>query len=88
MADRLARGREFVPRGRIIATGCSSAWHAGRVETVEGRESKLALILKQAGAGDRVLLPRAWHDELPAGYAAALRERGASLACIDRIGMI
>jgi hypothetical protein len=88
MADRLARGREFVPRGRIIATGCSSAWHAGRVDTVEGREPKLELILKQLNAGDRVLLPKAWQDELPPGFAAELRQKGASLACIDRIGMI
>ncbi|TFW16530.1 hypothetical protein [Duganella callida] len=88
MADRLARGREFVPRGRIIASGCSSAWHAGQVDTVEGREPKLELILRQAEAGDRVLLPRDWQDQLPPGYAAALRQRGASLACIDRIGMI
>lgn len=88
MADRLARGREFLPRGRIIATGCSSAWHAGRVDTVEGREPKLELILMQAAAGDRVLLPKAWQDELPAGFAAELRRKGASLACIDRIGMI
>ncbi len=88
MADRLARGREFQPRGRIIATGCSSAWHAGRVDTVEGREPKLELILMQAALGDRVLLPKAWQDELPAGFAAELRQKGASLACIDRIGMI
>jgi hypothetical protein len=88
MADRLARGREFVPRGRIIATGCSNAWHAGRVETVDGREPKLELILKQVGAGDRVLLPRDWQEQLPAGFSAALRQKGASLACIDRIGMI
>jgi hypothetical protein len=88
MADRLARGREFVPRGRIIATGCSSAWHAGRVDTVEGREPKLELILKQVNAGDRVLLPKAWQDELPPGFATELRQKGASLACIDRIGMI
>ena len=88
MADRLARGREFVPRGRIIATGCSNAWHAGRVETVEGREPKLDLILKQVSAGDRVLVPRDWQDQLPAGFSAALRQKGASLACIDRIGMI
>lgn len=88
MADRLARGREFVPRGRIIATGMSSAWHAGQVETVAGREPKLALIAGLAGPGDRVLLPGAWQQELPPGFAAALRQKGASVACIDRIGMI
>ncbi|MRW88774.1 hypothetical protein GJ699_02105 [Duganella sp. FT80W] len=88
MADRLARGREFVPRGRIIATGCSSAWHAGRVDTVDGREPKLELILSQAGQGDRVLLPKDWQEHLPPGFAAGLRQKGASLACIDRIGMI
>ena len=88
MADRLARGREFVPRGRVIATGCSSAWHAGRVDTVDGREPKLALILRQVNAGDRVLLPKAWEEALPPGFAADLRRKGATLACIDRIGMI
>jgi hypothetical protein len=88
MADRLARGREFVPRGRLIASGCSSAWHAGRVDTVEGGPAKLDLIMRQAAAGDRILLPRQWQDSLPAGYASALRARGASLACIDRIGML
>lgn len=88
MADRLARGREFVPRGRIIATGCSSAWHAGRVDTVEGREPKLALILTQAQTGDRVLVPKDWENALPPGFHADLRQKGASLACIDRIGMI
>jgi hypothetical protein len=88
MADRLARGREFVPRGRIIATGCSSAWHAGRVDTVEGREPKLELIFSQVNSGDRVLLPKDWEDQLPPGFAAGLRQKGASLACIDKIGMI
>jgi len=88
MADRLARGREFVPRGRLIASGCSSAWHAGRVDTVEGREPKLELILKQLNGGDRVLLPSAWQVGLPDGYAAAVKARGASLACIAQIGMI
>jgi hypothetical protein len=88
MADRLARGREFVPRGRIIATGCSSAWHAGRVDTVEGRAPKLELILRQVRAGDRVLLPKPWEPLLPPGFQADLRQKGASLACIDRIGMI
>lgn len=88
MADRLARGREFVPRGRLIASGCSSAWHAGRVETVEGREPKLELILKQVASGDRVLLPSEWQAGLPPDYGAAVRARGASLACIAQIGMI
>ncbi|CAN7392321.1 hypothetical protein LJR289_002345 [Pseudoduganella sp. LjRoot289] len=88
MADRLARGREFVPRGRIVASGCSSAWHAGRVDTVEGREAKLELILKQAVQGDRVLLPKDWQNDISPAYAGALRAAGASLACIERIGVI
>ncbi|WP_296002549.1 hypothetical protein [Rugamonas sp.] len=88
MADRLARGREFVPRGRVIASGCSSAWHAGRVDSVEGRDAKLILILKQAGRGDRVLLPLAWQADLPADFAPSLRARGATLACIGQIGVI
>jgi hypothetical protein len=88
MADRLARGREFVPRGRLIATGSSTAWHAGRVEPVAGRQPKTELILKQAAPGDRVLLPAAWQGELGADYKLALREKGATLACVERIGLI
>ncbi|MDQ2988847.1 MAG: hypothetical protein M3R60_07075, partial [Pseudomonadota bacterium] len=88
MADRLARGREFLPRGRIIATGCSGAWHAGRVDPVEGCEPKCALILAQAVAGDRILLPAAWENALAPEFAGAVRAKGASLACIDRIGII
>jgi len=65
-----------------------TAWHAGRVDTVDGREPKLALIFDQVNKGDRVLLPKAWQDELPPGFAAGLRQKGASLACIDKIGMI
>lgn len=88
MADRMARGREFLPRGRLIASGQSSAWHAGLVESVDGQAAKLELIFRQAGAGDRILLPADWAATLPAGYQAQLRQRGASLACIGRIGMI
>ena len=88
MADRLARGREFVPRGRLIASGSSQAWHAGKVETVEGCEPKCALIARQASAGDRILLPKAWESTLPADFAVRLREKGASVACIDQIGII
>jgi hypothetical protein len=88
MADRLARGREFVPRGRLIASGCSDAWHAGRVDTVEGMAPKCALLLREAGPGDRILLPRAWQEGLPDGFAEGLRAQGASVACVERIGII
>jgi hypothetical protein len=88
MADRIARGREFLPRGRVIATGCSGAWHAGRVDAVDGCEPKCALILQQAVAGDRILLPAAWESALAPGFRAAAAEKGASVACIDRIGII
>ena len=88
MADRLARGREFVPRARLIASGASAAWHAGQVGTVDGCASKCALIAREALAGDRILLPKAWESALPAGFAQALRERGASVVCVDRIGII
>ena len=88
LADRLARGREFVPRGRIIASGCSSAWHAGLVEAVEGIAPKCALIEREAQPGDRVLLPRAWEAQLPPGLHEALHTRGASLVCVERIGII
>lgn len=87
LADRMARGREFLARGRVIATGCSSAWQSGRVDAVQGCAPKCALVLSQAATGDRVLLPRAWEGELPEGFALALRGKGASMACIDRIGM-
>lgn len=88
MADRAARGREFAARGRIIASGCSSAWHAGRVDPVDALAPKCALILHEAVAGDRVLLPREWQAGLPDGFADQLSARGASLACVDRIGII
>jgi hypothetical protein len=88
MADRMARGREFLPRGRVIASGASSAWHAGRVDAVDACEAKCALILAQAVAGDRILLPKAWESALPAGFVSALSAKGASLACVERIGII
>ena len=88
MADRIARGREFIPRGRVIASGCSSAWHAGQVDPVEGCAPKCALIAREALAGDRILLPKAWESALAADFGAGLRARGASLVCIDRIGII
>ena len=88
MADRMARGREFMARGRVIATGASNAWHTGKVDTVEALAPKCALIAREAGPGDRILLPKAWESTLPQGLRELLRERGASLACVERIGII
>jgi len=88
LADRIARGREFVPRGRLLATGCSDAWHAGRVDTVEGIAPKCALLLRAAQPGDRLLLPRAWQPDLPAGFVGGVQAAGASVACVERIGII
>jgi hypothetical protein len=88
MADRMARGREFLARGRVLATGQSSAWHAGKVETVDGVLPKCALLGREAAPGDRLLVPRAWEAQLPSGWREDLKSRGASLACVDRIGII
>ena len=88
LADRIARGREFLPRGRLIASGQSAAWHAGRVDTVEHLAPKCALLLREAAPGDRILLPQAWQAQLPAGFADGVRALGASLACVERIGII
>jgi len=88
LADRIARGREFLPRGRLIASGQSDAWHAGRVDTVEGIAPKCALLLREAAPGDRILLPQAWQAALPDGFAQQVRALGASMACVERIGII
>lgn len=87
LADRLARGREYLARGRIIASGTSRAWHAGQVDTVEGMAPKCALIAAHAASGDRIVLPQAWQAALPAGFADQVRAAGASLACVAQIGM-
>jgi len=88
LADRMARGREFLPRARLIATGQSQAWHAGQVDTVEGVAPKCALLLREAAPGDRILLPQAWQAALPEGFGERLRALGASVACVERIGII
>lgn len=86
LADRIARGREVPPRGRLIATGASSQWLAGVVEHVDGVAEKCTLIGSQLSSGDRILLPAAWQD---AADYARLRSHaegaGASCAAIERI---
>jgi hypothetical protein len=58
------------------------------VDPVDDLAPKCALLLREAGPGDRVVLPHAWRNALPAGFAEGLRARGASLACVERIGII
>lgn len=87
LADRLARGRDYLARGRLIASGTSPAWHTGQVASVDGMAPKCALIAAVAAPGDRILLPQAWQATLPPGFADDLRARGASLACVAQIGM-
>jgi hypothetical protein len=86
MADRIARGRDFAARGRLIASGCSNVWHSGQVQTVEGCAAKCALIMSQLASGDRILLPKAWQQDVPHALLEAVRQQGATLACIERIG--
>ncbi len=88
MADRIARGRDFPARGRLIATGRSGAWHSGTVERVEAVAAKCALLLREVQRGDRILLPAAWQDELPPKFMADLAAKGASCACVAQIGLL
>ncbi len=88
LADRIARGREFLARGRIIASGCSSAWHAGRVDSVDGMAPKCALMLARAVAGDRILLPKAWEAALDPVFLEAAKAKAARVVCIERIGIL
>jgi hypothetical protein len=64
---------------------------------VEAREPKLELLARQAATGDRILLPLAWRGtdgsqdglgDSSERFAAGLKEKGASVAWIDRIGII
>lgn len=88
MADRIARGRDFPARARLIATGRSGAWHTGMVETVAECEAKCALLLREVQRGDRVLLPAAWESTLPPAFLTQLAARGASCACVGRLGLL
>jgi hypothetical protein len=82
LADRIARGREFPARGRLIATGALNRTRLGEVEHVDGIERKCALILCELVKGDRVLLPESWRVQLPAGFMRAVQSKEASCALI------
>lgn len=86
LADRIARGRDVPPRGRLIATGASSQWMTGVVENVEGIAEKCALIGHQLGPGDRILFPMAWQNaEVCKHLRAQAETMGSSCAAIGRI---
>jgi hypothetical protein len=58
------------------------------VDTVDGRAPKCALLLREAGPGDRIVFPHSWRDGFPHGFVDDVRARGASVACVERIGII
>jgi hypothetical protein len=66
VADRLARGRDFAGRGRVLATGKIDRTTLA-VQPVDGMQAKLQLLARELRAHDTVLLP------------AALRGAGAPL---------
>lgn len=91
LADRLARRLELPPAGRLIATGCSTAWHMGKVDTVDSSVEKCAYLAKELAPGDRAVLPKAWLQTAPEAVAVLLdseyvRSGAASVALIDKVG--
>lgn len=87
LADRISRGRAYAPRARLIATGASTRWHEGIVETVAGCEEKTRLLLAQLEPGDRIILPSAWQDTLPTHWAQHIVAKGASYVLIAQLGL-
>lgn len=91
VADRMARGLEHPPLGRLIATGRSSAWAQGVVESVGEAGRKLPYLTSVLAAGDRILVPAAWSEEYRDAIALLkshplVRAGTASVALVDRIG--
>ncbi|MHB1184204.1 MAG: hypothetical protein ACYC4A_05825 [Desulfobulbia bacterium] len=86
LADRIARGREFPGRGRLIATGAVNSSVSGHhVRSVENCTRKCRLILAHIAEGDRVLLPAEWRDGLPPGFMRSVEQAGATCALIERV---
>ena len=91
VADRMARGLEHPPLGRLIATGRSSAWAQGVVEWVGEADRKLPYLTSVLATGDRIVLPAAWSEEHRDAIALLkshplVRAGTASVALVDRIG--
>lgn len=87
LADRITRGRAYAPRGRLIATGASTRWHEGIVETVASCQEKTQLLLAHVEHGDRIILPSAWQSEMPAHWAHHIAAKGASHVLIAQLGL-
>lgn len=84
LADRIARGREFPAKGRLIATGSVDDLSRVTLPT-DSCERKCKLILKDAKEGDRVLLPAAWTSSIPVGFMGSLLSKGASCVLLERV---
>lgn len=91
LADRIARGREIAPRGRLIATGKTAHgetdWKQGEIGGVGLVERKLELLLGEGlGRGDRVLIPGVPDGEdADTPLLERLRERDVSVAAVRRL---
>lgn len=84
LADRIARGREFPAKGRLIATGSVDDLSRVTLPT-DSCERKCKLILKDAKEGDRVLLPAAWASSIPVGFREKLLNQCASYILLERL---
>ncbi len=87
LADRIARGRAFAPRGRLLATGCSSRWAEGVVESVAGCAEKSTLLLQEVSSGDRIILPAAWQAQQSSTWLQEIQAKGASCVYISQLGL-
>jgi len=84
VADRIARGRDFAGRGRVIATGALDR-HGGRVLPVDGLQRKCALIERAALAWDTVLLPAEWRGRARLDFTDLTGVREPAVVFVERV---
>lgn len=85
MADRIARGREFLPVKRLVASGCSAHWRKGKVEAVGGIEEKIKLCEKLLDKGDRLLLPQ---DGVETEWLVPLQDKGVTVGLLSQLNKL
>lgn len=84
VADRIARGRDFAGRGRVIATGALDR-DGGQVLPVDGLERKCALIERAALAWDTVLLPAEWRGRARLDFTDLTGVREPAVVFVERV---